>query len=58
MVENDYNLELVESEQGIELVSVDRFIKFLIAWILTIIIETIVLFVIAKLFRKENQISN
>ena len=58
MVENDYNLELVESEQSIELVSADRFIKFLIAWILTIFIETIVLFFIAKLFRKEDQISN
>jgi len=58
MVENDYNLELVESEQGIELVSGNRFLRFWIAWILTVIIETIVLFIIAKLFRKEKQISN
>jgi hypothetical protein len=40
------------------LVSEDRFIKFWIAWILTILIETIVLFIIAKLFRKKDQISN
>jgi hypothetical protein len=26
--ENNYSLEIVESEQGIELVSEDRFIKF------------------------------
>ena len=32
-------------------------IKFLIAWILTILIETIVLFLIAKLFRRGSQIS-
>ena len=31
-------------------------IKFLIAWILTILIETVVLFLIAKLFRRESQI--
>lgn len=54
----DYTLEIVESEEGIELVSSNRIIKFWIAWILTILIETIVLFAIAKLFRKENQISN
>ena len=58
MVENDYNLELVESEQGVELVNSNRLIKFWIAWILTVLIETIVLFAIAKLFRKKNQISN
>ncbi len=56
--EDNYSLEIVETEQGIELVSADRFIKFWIAWIITILIETIVLFVIAKFFRKENQISN
>ena len=56
--ENNYTLEIVESEQGIELVSENRLIKFWIAWILTILIETIVLFAIAKLFRKENRISN
>ncbi len=56
--ETDYSLEIVESEQGVELVSNNRLIKFWIAWILTILIETIVLFIIAKLFRKEDQISN
>ena len=56
--ETDYSLEIVESEQWIDLVSNNRFVKFLIAWILTIIIETIVLFIIAKLFRKKDQISN
>ena len=56
--ENNYTLEIVENEQGIELVSENRLIKFWIALILTILIETIVLFAIAKLFRKENQISN
>jgi len=56
--ENNYTLEIVESEQGIELVSENRLIKFWIAWILTILIETIVLFAIAKLFRKEDKISN
>lgn len=56
--ETDYSLEIVESEEWIDLVSNNRFVKFLIAWILTIIIETIVLFIIAKLFRKKDQISN
>ena len=56
--EDDYTLEIVETEQGIELASADRLAKFWIAWILTILIETIVLFLIAKLFRKEDQISN
>ena len=54
----NYTLEIVESEEGIELVNDNRLIKFWIAWIITILIETIILFVIAKLFRKENQISN
>lgn len=54
----DYTLEIVESEEGIELVSSNRLVKFWIAWILTILIETIVLFAIAKLFRKKDQISN
>ena len=55
--ETNYSLEIVESEQGIELVSGNRLIKFLIAWLLTIIIETIILFAIAKLFRKKDQLS-
>ncbi len=55
---DNYKLEIVDTEQGIELVSADRLTKFLIARILTILIETIVLFLIAKLFRKEDQISN
>ena len=54
----NYMLEVVESEEGIELVNSNRLIKFWIAWIITILIETIVLFVIVKLFRKEDQISN
>ncbi len=54
----NYSLEIVESEQGIELASGNRLMKFWIAWILTIIIETIVLFIIAKLFRKKDHISN
>ena len=56
--ETNYTLEIVESEQGIELVSADRLVKFWIAWILTILIETLVLFAIAKLFRKKEEISN
>ena len=56
--EDDYTLEIVETEQGIELASADRLAKFWIAWILTILIETIVLFIIVKLFRKKDQISN
>ena len=56
--ETDYTLEIVETEQGVELVSSNRLIKFWMAWILTILIETIVLFFIAKLFRNKNQISN
>ena len=56
--ETNYTLEIVESEQGIELASADRLTKFFIAWVLTILIETIVLFAIAKIFRKEDQISN
>ena len=54
----NYSLEIVESEQGIELVSGNRLMKFWIAWLLTILIETIILFVIAKLFRKKDKISN
>jgi hypothetical protein len=54
----NYALEIVEFEQGVELMSADRLIKFWIAWILTILIETIVLFAIAKIFRKKDQISN
>lgn len=54
----DYTLEIVESEEWIELMSSNRLVKFWIAWLLTILIETIVLFVIAKLFRKKDQISN
>ena len=56
--ETNYTLEIVESEQGIELMSSNRFIKFWIAWFLTILIETIILFAIAKLLRKKEQISN
>ena len=56
--ETDYSLEFVESEQGVELVNNNRLIKFWIAWILTVLIETIILFVIAKLFRKKDQISS
>lgn len=56
--ETDYTLEIVESEQGVELVSNNRFLRFWMAWILTILIETIVLFFVAKLFRNKNQISN
>jgi hypothetical protein len=48
----------VKTEQGLEIVNADRLVKFLIAWILTILIETIVLFSIAKSFRKEDQIPN
>lgn len=55
---DNYKLELVETEQGIELAWAGRVVKFWIARILTILIETIVLFAIAKLFRKEDQISN
>ena len=32
--------------------------KFFIAWVMAIIIETIILFIIAKLFQKEDKISN
>lgn len=56
--ENNYKLELVETEQGIDVTSWDRIIKFWLARLITILIETIVLFIIAKLFRKEDQISN
>ena len=56
--ETNYTLEIVETEQGIKLENAGRLTKFLIARILTVVIETIVLFIIAKLFRKEEQISN
>ena len=56
--ENNYKLELVKTEQGIDVTSPYRLVKFLIARLITILIETIVLFAIAKLFRKEDQISN
>ena len=56
--ETDYSLEIVENEQWIELVNNNRLIKFLIAWIITILIETVILSIIAKLFWKKNQISN
>jgi hypothetical protein len=56
--ENNYKLELVETEQGIDVTLWNRIIKFLIARLTTILIETIVLFAIAKLFRKNDQISN
>lgn len=56
--EMGYALEIVESEQGIELASADRLVKFWIAWLLTILIETLVLFAIVKLFFKKDKISN
>lgn len=56
--ETNYTLEIVESEQGIELASADRLVKFWIAWLLTIFIETLVLFIIVKLFFKKDKISN
>lgn len=55
---NNYELELVESEQGIDVTSWNRIMKFWIARFITILIETIILFAIAKLFRKNNPISN
>jgi len=54
----NYTLEIVESEQGIELASADRLVKFWIACLLTIFIETLVLFIIVKLFFKKDKISN
>lgn len=54
----NYTLEIVESEQGIELASADRLVKFWIAWFLTILIETLVLFAIVKLFFKKDKFSN
>lgn len=56
--ESGYSLEIVKSEQGVDVTSSNRLVNFWIARILTILIETIVLFVIAKLFRKKDQISN
>ena len=55
---DNYTLEITDSEQGIELVNDNKLIKFFIAWILTVLIETIILFIIAKLFRKKDKISN
>ena len=52
-----YKLELVESNQGIAILE-DRIGKFFIARILTVLIETVILFAIAKLCRKKDQISN
>ena len=54
---DDYKLELTESNTWISLDNI-KIIKFWIAWIITILIETIILFIIAKLFRKKDQISN
>ena len=54
---DNYKLEIAESEQGIAIPEA-RITKFFIARILTILIETLVLFAIAKLFRKKDQISN
>ena len=54
---DDYKLELTESNTWISLDNI-KIIKFWIAWIITILIETIILFIIAKLCRKEDQISN
>ena len=56
--EDNYSLEIVKSGEGIELLSSNRLINLWIAWLLTILIETIILFAIAKLFRKKDQISN
>lgn len=56
--ETNYALEIVESEHGVELVSADRLVKFWIAWLLTIFIETLVLFIIVKLFFKKDKILN
>ena len=55
---DDYALEIVDSEQWIELVNDNRLVKFCIARILTVLIETIILFIIAKLFRKKDKITN
>ena len=55
---DDYTLEIIDSEEWIELVNDNRLVKFCIAWILTVLIETIILFIIAKLFRKNDKISN
>lgn len=52
-----YKLDLIKSGGIVEL-NGGGLVKFWIAWILTILIETIVLFAIAKLFRKKDQISN
>lgn len=54
---DDYKLELTESNTWILLDNI-KIIKFWIALLITILIETIILFIIAKLFRKKDQISN
>ena len=54
---DDYKLKLTESNTWI-LLDNTKLIKFGVAWFLTILVETIVLFFIAKLFRKKDQISN
>jgi hypothetical protein len=48
----------MESEQDIELVNKDRLIKFWIAWIITILVETMVLFLIVKICRRSWSIKN
>jgi len=50
--------EIMESEQDIELVNKDRLIKFWIAWIITILVETMVLFLIVKICRRSWSIKN
>lgn len=55
---NKYKLKLVESSSWIFLLDSNRLIEFWIARLLTILIETIILFIIAKMFRKKDQISN
>ena len=53
-VSNNMNMkDIINSEDGIDILKL-----FLIAWIRTIIIETIILFLLAKLFWKDNKISN
>lgn len=54
---DEYILEVADNEQGIAIPE-NRINKFFIAWILTILIETIILFLIAKLFRKKEKIHN
>ncbi len=63
--ETNYTLEIVEtgqeiigSEQDIELVSKNRLIRFWIAWIITILVETMILFLIVKICRRSWSIKN